>query len=204
MPRPRRSASVPEPAQAPRIIGGELRGRRLAFVPVGPTRPMKDRVRETLFDLLGPTVRGALAVDLFAGTGALGFEAVSRGAAGAVLVERHFPTADALRRTATDLGVADRVDVRAGDALAWAVRMPELSGDRPWIVFISPPWAFFRERTAALTALVAALRVAAPAGSTLVVESEGALDAGLLPDAERWRTHAVPPAVLHLLTGLVS
>ena len=58
-----------EAASAPRIIGGDLRGRRLEFVPHGRTRPMKDRVRESLFDLLGTGVRGALALDLFAGTG---------------------------------------------------------------------------------------------------------------------------------------
>lgn len=204
MPRPRRSAPVPEAAQPPRIIGGELRGRKLAFVPAGPTRPMKDRVRETLFDLLGPSVRGCLAVDLFAGTGALGFEAASRGAARVVLVERHFPTADALRRTAADLGIADRVEVRAGDALAWGVRMPDVPRDRPWVVFVSPPWSFFQARLADLLALVTAVRTAAPAGSTLVVESDGSLDVACLPDPERWRTHAISPATLHLLTGLVS
>ena len=83
MARPRRPAP-PEADQPPRIVGGTLRGRRLAHRPGGPTRPMKDRVRETLFDLIGDRVRGAIAIDLFAGTGALGFEAISRGAARAI------------------------------------------------------------------------------------------------------------------------
>ena len=76
------------PASPPRIIGGDLRGRWIEFEPSGRTRPMKDRVRETLFDLLGIDVRGTIAVDLFAGTGALAFEALSRGAATAVLAGR--------------------------------------------------------------------------------------------------------------------
>ncbi|MFM7035343.1 MAG: RsmD family RNA methyltransferase, partial [Planctomycetia bacterium] len=181
MPRPR---SQPEPdpaASAPRIIGGELRGRRLEFAPHARTRPMKDRVRETLFDLLGPAVRGAVAIDLFAGSGAIGFEAVSRGASAAVLVERHFPTAEALRRSARSLGVADRVDVRPGDAFAWAKRLPELPASAPWIAFVSPPWALFHERQADLVALVAALLHAAPPGSTFVVEADASFDPAALP-----------------------
>ena len=90
---------------------------------------MKDRVRETLFDLIGDRVRGAIAIDLFAGTGALGFEAISRGAARAIFAERHFPTAAVLRQSARELGVEDRSEVRAGDVLNWARRLPDLEGE---------------------------------------------------------------------------
>lgn len=205
-PRPRRPRPDPPPEAdaAPRIIGGSLRGRRLAFSPDPRTRPMKDRVRETLFDLIGPTAAGSLAIDLFAGTGALGFEAVSRGAERAILVERHFPTADALRRSAVALGVADRIDVRPGDALVWGKRLPDLSVDRPWLVFVSPPWSLFADRRADVVALVAALQRAAPPGSTLVVESDESFDTAHLPEPTSWRTRPVPPAVLHLRDGLVS
>jgi len=188
-----------EAAHAPRIIGGELRGRRLAHQPGERTRPMKDRVRETLFDLLGGSLRGRMALDLFAGTGALGFEALSRGAGRAVFVERHFPTADTLRRSARDLGVTDRCDVRSGDVLLWGKRMPELPGSAPWIVFVSPPWSFFGDRTGELLALIATVRGAAPVGSTFVVESDTSFAAALLPDATAWRSRVMPPAVLHLL-----
>lgn len=163
---------------------------------------MKDRVRESLFDLLGTSVRGAVAIDLFAGTGALGFEAVSRGAARAILVERHFPTADTLRRSAGLLGIADRCDVRAGDATLWGRRLPDLPRDARWIVFVSPPWAMFTEghaRRADLLAVIDALRRAAPAGSTIVVEADTAFDAATLPDAAAWESRPIPPAVLHLL-----
>jgi 16S rRNA (guanine966-N2)-methyltransferase len=92
---------------------------------------MKDRVREAVFNLLGPSVTGKHALDLFAGTGALGFEAISRGAAAATFVERHFPTADQIRQTAASLEVADRVRVEAANAFIWIQRdSPPQASDR--------------------------------------------------------------------------
>ena len=199
MPKPR-PAPADEASSAPRIIGGTMRGRRLEFTPDPRTRPMKDRVRETLFDLVGTRVKGAIALDLFAGSGAIGFEALSRGASRAVFVERHFPTAAALRRSAKALEVTDRADVRSGDVLLWAKKLPTapapLPVDAPWLVFISPPWEFFQSRPADVLALLAALERAAPAGSTFVVEADTAFDTGLLPDAEAWDIRPIPPAVL--------
>jgi 16S rRNA (guanine966-N2)-methyltransferase len=186
-----------EAASAPRIIGGVFRGRTLEFTPAARTRPMKERVRESLFNLLGIDVKGALAVDLFAGTGALGFEAVSRGATRAVLAERHFPTADVLRRSVRSLGIEDRVEVRPGDVLLWAKRLPPLPTDVPWVVFVSPPWSFFTERWGELGALIELLMGAAPAGSTMVVEADTSFDAAALPEAAAWETREIPPAVLH-------
>ena len=158
---------------------------------------MKDRVRESLFNLLGIDVKGAVAIDLFAGTGALGFEAVSRGAIRAVLCERHFPTADVLRRSARSLGLQDRVEVRPGDVLLWAKRLPPLPAEMPWVVFVSPPWSFFSERWGELEALLEVVMQAAPMGSTVVVEADTSFDATLLPEAAAWDTREVPPAVLH-------
>lgn len=204
MDRPRRSpdrrppaAGEDEAASPPRIIGGDLRGRSLAFTPSARTRPMKERVRESLFNLLGVDVRGKAAIDLFAGTGALGFEAVSRGAARAVLAERHFPTADVLRRSATSLGLEGRVEVRPGDVLLWTKRLPPLPMEMPWVVFVSPPWSFFGERWGELRPLIEVMMRAAPAGSVVVVEADTSFDAASLPEAPAWETRAVPPAVLH-------
>ncbi len=212
MPRPPRRSERPqspgggprglpeEAASAPRIIGGELRHRRLAHQPDGRTRPMKDRVRESLFDLLGTDVRGALPNDLYAGTGALGFEALSRGAARAVFVERHFPTADVLRRSAKGLDIEAHCDIRSGDVLLWGRRMPELPRDLHWIVFVSPPWSFFttgHERRAELLGLIETLRLAAPPRSTVVVEADTEFDGGALPEAEAWERRPIPPAVLY-------
>jgi 16S rRNA (guanine966-N2)-methyltransferase len=192
------TAAQEEAASLPRIIGGTLRGRPLAFAPTGQTRPMKDRVREALFNLLGPGVTGAVALDLFAGTGALGFEAVSRGAERAIFVERHFPTADAIKKTARSLGIEDRVEVRTGDVLLWARRLPPLPTDRPWVIFVSPPWSFFGERWAELASLIDAVWGAAPAGSLMVVEADTSFDAAQLPDRQAWESRPLPPAVLHI------
>lgn len=202
--RPSPQPAPAEAAQPPRIIGGTLRGRRLAHVPGGPTRPMKDRVREVLFDLLGDRVKGAVALDLFAGTGALGFEALSRGAARAVFAERHFPTADAIRRSAAELGIAERCDIRPGDVLTWPRRMPDLPTDHPWLAFVSPPWSLFAERPADLRGLVAAILERAPAGSVMVVESDTAFDPNALPAVDMWEHRALAPAVLHIHGRLVS
>ncbi|MEI7782045.1 MAG: RsmD family RNA methyltransferase [Planctomycetota bacterium] len=199
MNRPSRQTAKPdEAASAPRIIGGEFRHRRLEFSPDPRTRPMKDRVRESLFDLIGYRVKGALALDLFAGSGAIGFEAVSRGAVRGVFCERHFPTADLIGRSAKLLDVEDRVEVRPGDVLLWARRMPELPKTLPWVVFISPPWEFFQSRIEEMMALVTAMQQASPPGSTLVVEGDTAFDPAALPDPEAWEVRPVPPAVLYL------
>lgn len=168
---------------------------------------MKERVREILFHLLGPAVDGMVAIDLFAGTGALGFEAVSRGAQRVVFAERHFPTADTLVRTAVDLGISGQVEVLAGDVLLWPRRMPRLvrddDKDRPWCVFVSPPWSLF-DRSAsqyqAIIGLVGAMHAAAPPGSIFIVESDEGFDPEALPEQSSWRRRAIPPAVLHLLT----
>jgi 16S rRNA (guanine966-N2)-methyltransferase len=119
-----------------RIIGGIWRRRRIALPRAAGLRPTPDRVRETLFNWLAPVLPGAVCLDLFAGTGVLGFEALSRGAARAVLVEREPKAALALERVRGELGAAAEI-VRA-DAENYLVR-----GDiGPFdIVFIDPPFA---------------------------------------------------------------
>lgn len=119
-----------------RIIGGEWRGRRLPVADAPGLRPSGDRARETLFNWLTPHLPGARCADLFAGTGALGFEAASRGAREVVLVERSRPLAAMLRESA-ELLKAERVEVVNADALEWLKGRPGSSLD---IVFIDPPF----------------------------------------------------------------
>jgi len=118
-----------------RIIGGRWRGTKLA-VPERPgLRPSSDRVRETLFNWLMPALPGARVLDLFAGTGVLGLEALSRGAARAVLVERDPGLATALREVVAKLSAP--AEVHAADALAWLGGRHEAFD----LVFLDPPFA---------------------------------------------------------------
>jgi 16S rRNA (guanine966-N2)-methyltransferase len=119
-----------------RIIAGQWRGRRIPFQAVPGLRPTPDRVRETLFNWLQRTVVGCRCLDLYAGSGALGFEALSRGAAEAVMVEKDAAVVRHLGEAATLLGTPDARIVQA-DALHF------LSGTaRPFdVVFLDPPFA---------------------------------------------------------------
>ena len=120
-----------------RVSGGELRSRVIRS-PQGDTiRPTPGRVKEALFSIVGERIAGARVLDLFAGTGAIGFEALSRGAAHATFVELHAPTAQAIRRAAEELGVAKRASVICAPAEKAAQR---LSG-RFDFVYADPPYA---------------------------------------------------------------
>lgn len=118
-----------------RIIAGQWRHRQLSVLPRTGLRPTPDRVRETLFNWLGLDVHGATCLDLFAGSGALGFEAASRGAAKVTLVERDPALAEHLRMQAHALG-ANTVQVVCADATQWLVQ-DSASFD---LAFIDPPY----------------------------------------------------------------
>jgi 16S rRNA (guanine(966)-N(2))-methyltransferase RsmD len=190
---PTAAAAVP-----PRIIGGLLRGRRLAYSGDPRTRPMKDRVREAVFNLLGTDVQGKHVLDLFAGTGALGLEAISRGAIRATLIERHFPTAALVRQSAAELAIDDRCTVESADTFIWFRRGPAL-GDLPWLVFCSPPFDFYIDRAADMLELLGGILTAAPHGSVMVVEADARFDFSLLPSPDAWRIRPYPPAVVGIL-----
>lgn len=120
-----------------RIIGGKWRNMKLP-VPLSPgLRPSSDRVRETLFNWLMPRLGGARVLDLFAGSGALGLEAVSRGAAQATLVERDAALSRQLRESVARLGAQDQIAVVQADALQW-LRQP--AGALADIAFVDPPF----------------------------------------------------------------
>ncbi len=118
-----------------RIIGGEWRGRKLRFPGKSGIRPTPDRVRETLFNWLAQAVPGSRCLDLFAGSGALGLEALSRGARAATFVEQNRESAARLRETAALLA-PDRASVFQAESLAW-LHGPESAYD---IAFVDPPF----------------------------------------------------------------
>ncbi len=139
---PATNAPASKPTGAVRIIGGHWRGTRLPVADRDGLRPTADRVRETLFNWLQPMLPGARVLDLFAGTGALGLEAVSRGAREAVLVERDAQLADGLRQLAGKLPGGERVQVVCADALDWLRRTPGRIDQAGFnLVFVDPPFA---------------------------------------------------------------
>ena len=182
-----------------RIIGGRFRGRKLRYGGDPRVRPMKDRVREAIFNLVGPAIKGKRAVDLFAGTGALGLEALSRGAAQATLIEQHFPTAAIIRENVATLDVQQLTQIVTSSVFIWQKRDPSL-GPTPCVVFCSPPYDFFVDRTEAMLGLIGGLMRAAPDKSIFVVESDGRFDFELLPDPDAWDVRTYAPAVVGIHT----
>jgi 16S rRNA (guanine966-N2)-methyltransferase len=156
-----------------RIIGGRWRGRRLPVPDLPGLRPTPDRVRETVFNWLSPVIEGASCLDLFAGTGALGLEAASRGANRVVLVDESARVVEGLRARVVELGAAE-VEVRRADGLAWL----RTAGERFDIVFLDP--TFHRGLLAPACALLDARALLAP-GGYLYLEAEATVDEATLP-----------------------
>jgi len=122
-------------ANCVRIIGGQYRRRLLGFPASAGLRPTPDRVRETLFNWLGQDLPGWVCLDLFAGSGALGFEAASRGAGRVIMIERDRAALEALQKNRAVLG-ASQVDILRADALAWLANNRETFD----LIFVDPPF----------------------------------------------------------------
>ena len=153
-----------------RIIAGEYRGRRIKVASRPGLRPTPDRVRETLFNWLGQWLDGQSCLDLFAGSGVLGFEAASRGAARVVMVERDRAAFAALEVTRTAIG-ARAVELVHGDALDYLERSSEKGGERFDVVFLDPP---FRQN--ALPETLARLEEHLKPGARVYVEAAAPLE----------------------------
>ncbi|MDP6442411.1 MAG: RsmD family RNA methyltransferase [Pirellulaceae bacterium] len=194
--RERQAGAANSPTEL-RVIGGKLRGSRLAYHGDPNTRPMKDRVREAVFNLVGPRIEGLHAIDLFAGTGAIVIEAISRGAASGTAFEQHFPTAALIETNARALGLDDRLEIVRGDTFYW-VDQVEFPRDRPWVVFFSPPYAFYLSRQVEMCELISRFQSTAPVGSALVVESDTEFSPDALPAGD-WDVREYPPAQVALL-----
>ena len=124
-----------------RIIAGTARGRKLASPPGERTRPLLDRVREALFSILGDRVDGARVLDLYAGTGSIGLEALSRGAASCVFVERDRSALECLSANVAALGFGERSRIVRGRVEEQLERPPE---ERYELVFFDPPYSELR------------------------------------------------------------
>ena len=200
-----------------RIIGGRYRGIRLKYGGDHRVRPMKDRVRESVFNLMGTLARGRHVIDLFAGTGALAFEALSRGSSSAAMIEVHFPTARIIRENIgilrqKDPEVADSIELITTDVFFWGRNIVEqmkngqensrvLPRDVPWLVFCSPPYDFYVTRQKELLDLLTALRQLAPKDSAFVIESDERFDFDLLEaDIPPKKRRSYPPAEVAVFT----
>ena len=157
-----------------RIVGGEWRRRVLRFPDAEGLRPTPDRVRETLFNWLGQDLDGLLCLDLFAGSGALGFEAASRGAAKVLMVECAPRVLAALEANAKMLGAGGRVEIIRSDAVKFA-RSTSLRFD---VLFLDPPY-----RQGWIDRLAPALPGLLTADAAIYAEAEHPLDA-----CGEWRT----------------
>ncbi len=224
MAKPKRRTEPLSAAAELKIIGGKYRGCRLRYEPLRTgddlvTRPMKHRVREAIFNLVGPQAEGMHAIDLFAGTGALGLEALSRGAAQATFIEKHVPTARIVEENIKILGVENHSTLLTTSAFLWGKRDAAKSATQPaseragssptpaarplpWLVFCSPPFDFFVDRTEEMIELIHNVMAAAPPESMIVVESDERFDFSVLSEdgdddaAPTWDVRTYAPAVV--------
>ncbi len=135
-----------------RIIAGTYRGLRLKTLKGGKLRPTSDQLRETLFDVLGPQIEGSKFLDAYAGSGAVGLEALSRGASEVVFLEHHRPAVDLIRDNLGGLGIDSGYRVLSCQVLTGLER---LGGEGAWFdfVFLDPPYQEIREYHHALRQL---------------------------------------------------
>jgi 16S rRNA (guanine966-N2)-methyltransferase len=169
-----------------RIIAGQRRGHKID----GPrasakTRPTSDLVRESLFNILGELVVDRLFIDLFAGTGAVGLEALSRGADRVIFVERDRENVSLIFRNIATLRYEGKAQVRHADAYRWAQTFEPADG-RPVIAFLDPPYRDYEARAKRLNLLVTELVEKLPPGSAVAVEAGRWLDGRILAGYESW------------------
>jgi len=185
-----------------RIIGGKFRGSKLKYTGDNRVRPMKDRVREAVFNLIGPDIKGMYAIDLFGGTGAIAIEAISRGATAATIIEIHLPTAALLRKNLEALDLLPICNLCKTDAFFWVKNEAEHPPkESPWIVFCSPPYDFYASRKMEMLEMLHRLVDLAPADSMFVIEADERFDLALLPRMpEPNRIRSYPPAVIAIFS----
>lgn len=168
-----------------RIVAGSLKGRKLTVMVHHNLRPTPQRVRESLFSILGNAVPGRAFYDIFAGTGVVGLEAVSRGATVATLIEGDAKNCTAIEKAVKRFEIERQVQVLRADAYRWAERW--LAPTQPVTVFLSPPFPdLSEEKVAAFLALVEMIRGKLPDDSVLVIQAEDGFPLDTVADIEKW------------------
>lgn len=167
-----------------RIVAGSLRGRKLTVVVHEGMRPTPQMVREALFSILGNAVPDRVFYDIFAGTGVVGLEAVSRGAASARLIEKDGRQGADIQKYADQFGVGSKVQILKADAYRWAERwLPPKDAVN---LFLSPPFPDLSEKAEEFLTLVTLLRDKAPNESVLTIQAEEGFPLDRLPDPGAW------------------
>jgi 16S rRNA (guanine(966)-N(2))-methyltransferase RsmD len=167
-----------------RIVAGSLRGRKLSVQVSANLRPTPQMVREALFSLLGNAVPGRPFYDVFAGTGVVGLEALSRGASSATFVERDFRLSEGIEQNLRAFGVADAATVARADVYRWAERWHPPA--EPVTVFLSPPFADYARRPEDMLKLLARVQEKTHPDSVVVLQAEKAEVLDELPQREAW------------------
>ena len=177
-----------------RVVAGRWRGRKLMPPPGDAIRPTADRVKEALFSILGERVRGAVFVDLCCGTGALGIEALSRGASRAVFVDEANESLALAGANLAQCGAeAGSFGLERAEAVAWLDRWRPGTGT-PWLLVADPP---YRAGLAAHIMGKLAARLDDPGCRALVVE-QGSVEAPPLPEGSPWRLRRYGQSTLAL------
>jgi 16S rRNA (guanine966-N2)-methyltransferase len=153
-----------------RIVSGALRGRKLTCAYNPNLRPTPDRVRQALFNILAATVPGRPFIDVFAGSGIVGLEALSRGASSVLFLERDLRQAQDIERHARDFGLAEQARVLRTDVYRWAEHWQAPA--EPVTIFVSPPFNDIQRRPEDLLLLLDRLQQRMPPDSVLVLQSE--------------------------------
>jgi 16S rRNA (guanine966-N2)-methyltransferase len=167
-----------------RIVAGSLRGRKLTCTVNVNLRPTPQMVREALFSILGNAVPDRPFFDVFAGTGVVGLEALSRGASSGTFVERDFRLIGDLERHIEAFGVAGQAHIARSDVYRWIERWQ--APDEPVTVFLSPPFADFERRLDELLNVIALVQQKVRTGSVIVLQSESTATLDELPARADW------------------
>lgn len=167
-----------------RIVAGSLRGRKLTCTVNASLRPTPQRVREALFSILGNAVPDRPFIDIFAGTGVVGLEALSRGASSITFIERDFRLIGELERHIAEFEVGNKARIARIDVYRWIERWQ--APEEPVTIFLSPPFADYERRLDELLNLIALLQERVRPASVIVLQSETKAMLDELPNRADW------------------
>jgi 16S rRNA (guanine966-N2)-methyltransferase len=167
-----------------RIVAGSLRGRKLSCNVNAELRPTPQRVREALFSILGDAVPERPFFDIFAGTGVVGVEAISRGASSVLFIERDFRLIGDLEKHLAEFGISAQARIARTDVYRWIERWQ--APDEPVTLFLSPPFRDYEQRLDELLNVIVQLQERVRPGSVIVLQSESKATLDELPNRLAW------------------